>query len=104
MPPDLRRIVTFAAINAIERLAYNQFEMHLLALDRREDIETLESVMAEEKFHLSYVEGELARAQQGEHADFVAMAIEQARTRFAEFQEQRRREGHQALEKILGAG
>ena len=43
MPPDTRRIVTFGAINALERLAYNQFETHLLALDRREDIETLEA-------------------------------------------------------------
>ena len=104
MPTDLRRIVTFAAINALERLAYNQFETHLLALDRREDIETLESVMAEEKFHLSYIEGELDRAQQGEQAGFVAMALDQARARFAEFQEERRREGREALEKILGAG
>ena len=30
--------------------------------------------MAEEKFHLSYIEGELDRAQQGEQAGFVAMA------------------------------
>jgi len=104
MPPDLRRIVTFAAINAIERLAYNQFETHLLALDRLEDVAILEGVMAEEKFHLSYVEGELGRAQQGEQADFVATALEQARARFAEFQQQRRREGREALEKILGAG
>ena len=34
LPADLRRIVTFAAINAVERLAYNQFETHLRVLDR----------------------------------------------------------------------
>ncbi len=104
LPPDIRRIVTFAAINAVERLAYNQFEAHLLCLDRPEDVDTLESVMAEEKFHLSYVEGELERVQKGEHGAFVTIALEQARTRFAEFQEMKRREGGAALEKILGGG
>src|SRR5262245_48381437 len=104
MPADLRRIVTFAAINAVERLAYNQFETHLRCLDRREDIATLESVMAEEKFHLSYVEGELERVQKGENGDIVIQALEQARTRFAEFQEMKRGESGAALEKILGGG
>ena len=104
LPPDIRRIITFAAINAVERLAYNQFEAHLRCLDRPEDIETLESVMAEEKFHLSYVEGELERAEKGENGELVTTALEQARTRFAEFQEMKRRESGAALEKILGGG
>lgn len=104
LPPDIRRIVTFAAINAVERLAYNQFETHLRVLDRREDRDALESVMAEEKFHLSYVEHELDRAQTGENGDFVTMALEQARARFAEFSETKRRESGAALEKLLGAG
>src|SRR5262249_50451619 len=104
LPPDIRRIITFAAINAVERLAYNQFETHLRCLDRPEDIETLQSVMAEEKFHLSYVEGELERAEKSENAEVVTMALEQARTRFAEFQEMKRHESGAALEKILGGG
>src|SRR5262245_20030249 len=104
MPADLRRIVTFAAINAVERLAFNQFETYLWVLDRREDRETLESVMTKEKFHLSYVEGELERVQKGENGDIVIQALEQARTRFAEFQEMKRGESGAALEKILGGG
>jgi rubrerythrin len=104
LPPDMRRIVTFAAINAIERLAYNQFETHLLALDRPDDVAMLEGVMAEEKFHLSYIEGELERAQGGENGGFVATALEQARARFAEFQQTRRSQGRVALERILGGG
>jgi hypothetical protein len=104
LPADIRRIITFAAINAVERLAYNQFETHLCVLDRREDRETLESVMAEEKFHLSYVEHELERAQQGENGAFVTTALEQARLRFAQFSEMKRRESGAALEKLLGAG
>jgi hypothetical protein len=60
--------------------------------------------MAEERFHLSYVEGELERAQQGENGAFVTTALEQARTRFAEFQDLKRRESGAALEKILGGG
>ena len=104
LPPEIRRIVTFAAINAVERLAYNQFETHLRCLERPGDVETLEGVMAEEKFHLSYVEGELERVQKGENGEFVATALEQARARFAEFQEMKRRESGAALEKILGGG
>ncbi len=104
LAPEVRRVVTFAAINAVERLAYNQFETHLRVLDRREDRELLESVMAEEKFHLSYVEHELERAQQGDGGAFVATALEQARARFAEFSELKRREGQVALEQILGGG
>jgi len=104
LPPDVRRIVTFAAINAVERLAYTQFETHLRVLDRREDREALESVMAEEKFHLSYVEHELERAQKGENGGFVTIAVEQARERFAQFSEMKRRESGAALEKLLGAG
>jgi hypothetical protein len=104
LPPDIRRIVTFAAINAVERLAYNQFETHLRVLDRSEDREALEGVMAEEKFHLGYVENELERAQEGENGAFVTLAVEQARERFAQFNEMKRREGGAALEKLLGAG
>jgi rubrerythrin len=104
LPPDIRRIVTFAAINAVERLAYNQFETHLRVLDRPEDREALGGVMAEEKFHLSYVENELGRAQKGDNGAFVTLAVEQARERFAQFNEMKRRESGAALEKLLGAG
>jgi rubrerythrin len=104
LPPDMRRIITFAAINAVERLAYNQFETHLRVLDRPEDRETLEGVMAEEKFHLSYVEHELEQAQKGENGAFVMLALEQARERFAQFNEMKRRESGAALEKLLGVG
>jgi rubrerythrin len=104
LPPDIRRIITFAAINAVERLAFNQFETHLRVLDRPEDREALERVMTEEKFHLSYVEHELDRAQQGENGAFVTIAVEQARERFAQFNEMKRRESGAALEKLLGAG
>jgi hypothetical protein len=104
LPPDIRRIITFAAINAVERLAFNQFETHLRVLDRPEDREALERVMTEEKFHLSYVEHELDRAQQGENGAFVTIAVEQARERFAQFNEMKRRESGAALENLLGAG
>jgi rubrerythrin len=104
LPSDMRRIVTFAAINAVERLAYNQFETHLRVLDRPADREALEGVMAEEKFHLSYIEHELGRAQGGENGSFVTTAVEQARARFAEFSENRRRESGAALEQLLGGG
>lgn len=104
LPPELRRIIVFAGINAIERFAYNQFETHLRCLDRPEDREMLESVMAEEKFHLSYVEGELERVQHGEHASFVTMALDTARARFTEFTDARRRESRDAVERLLGAG
>lgn len=102
LPPDLRRIIIFAGINAIEKLAYNQFELHLGCLDRREDVAALQSVMDEEKFHLSYVEHELERQTKGDNAAFVAMALEQARARFAVFQQTRRAETMAALERLLG--
>ena len=104
LPAPVRRIFVFAAINAIERLAYAQFETHLLALDRPEDVANLESVMAEERFHLNYVEAELARQQAGEHATLVGNALEIARARFAEFQSMRQQEARQAIERLLGAG
>jgi len=104
LPPDMRRIIVFAGINAIERLAYNQFEMHLGCLDRREDREVLESVINEEKFHLSYVEHELERQSAGEFGSFVTTAIEQARAQFAIFQEKRRAESMARLERLLGGG
>ena len=104
LPPDIRRIITFAAINAVERLAFNQFQTHLRVLDRPEDREALEGVMAEEKFHLSYVEHELERVQQGDNGAFVTVALEQARERFAQFSEMKRRQSDEALEKLLGAG
>ena len=104
VPPDIRRIITFAAINAVERLAFNQFETHLRVLDRPEDREALEGVMAEERFHLSYVEHELERVQQGDNGAFVTVALEQARERFAQFSEMKRRQSGEALEKLLGAG
>jgi hypothetical protein len=104
LPAPLRRIFIFAAINAIERLAYAQFEMHLLALERPDDVAALEGVMAEEKFHLSYVEAELDRQQRGEHGGVVASALETARARFAEFQTARQQEARAAIERLLGAG
>ena len=74
-------------------------------LDRREDRETLESVMAEEKFHLSYVERELERAQQGENgalrhhgARAGARALRRVPARSAA------RESGEALEQLLGGG
>lgn len=103
LPSDMRRIVVFAGINAIERLAFDQFDTHLRVLDRAEDREELERVIAEEKFHLSYVEHELGRQMGGEHAGFVTMVVEQARARFAEFSTRRRREAREAVERLLGA-
>ncbi len=104
LPPEMRRILVFAGINAIERLAYNQFEAHLLCLDRREDIDALKSVMDEEKFHLSYVEHELDRQCKGELGGFVTQALEQARAQFAIFQQTRRAQAAQAIERVLGGG
>jgi rubrerythrin len=104
LPAEMRRIIVFAGINAIERLAYNQFDVHLSCLDRREDRECLQSVIDEEKFHLSYVESELERQSKGENGAFVTMALEQARARFAIFQETRRAETMDALGRLLGGG
>jgi rubrerythrin len=104
LPADLRRIIIFAGINAIERLAYNQFDVHLSCLDRREDREVLQSVIDEEKFHLSYVEQELERQSGGENGAFVTTALEQAKARFAIFQEARRAESMRALDRLLGGG
>jgi rubrerythrin len=104
LPPEMRRILVFAGINAIERLAYDQFDVHLSCLDKREDREMLQSVIDEEKFHLSYVEHELERQVKGENGAFVAMALEQARARFATFQQARRAETNEALQRLLGAG
>jgi hypothetical protein len=104
LPPEIRRVLVFAGINAIERLAYNQFETHLLCLDRREDVATLQSVIDEEKFHLSYVEHELERQSNGELGAFVTSALEQARAQFAIFQANRRAESMQAIERVLGGG
>ena len=100
----MRRIVVFAGINAIERLAYNQFDVHLSCLDRREDREVLQSVIDEEKFHLSYVENELERQMQGENGAFVTMCLDQAKARFEIFQQTRRAETIAALDRLLGAG
>jgi hypothetical protein len=104
MPPETRRIVVFAGINAIERGAYDQFETHLTCLDRKEDVDALEQVMREERFHLSYVEAELERQSAGEHAALVTTALEQARLRFGQFQQMRRQEVRAAVERILGGG
>lgn len=104
LPPDMRRILVFAGINAIERIAYNQFDVHLSCLDRREDRELLQSVIDEEKFHLSYVEHELERQMTGENAAFVTLCMEQSRARFETFQQARRAETMRALERVLGAG
>jgi len=102
LPAELRRIMVFAGVNAIERLAFTQFENHLLALDRKDDIETLKGVMQDERFHLNYVEQELERQQQGPHGEFLANAIEIARQRFAAFQEARRTEFRITMERLLG--
>src|SRR5262245_3094753 len=99
LPSDVRRIIVFAGINAIERLAFNQFELHLDCLERREDRDELQQVMNEEKFHLSYVEHELDRCTRGEHGAFVTTALEQARAGFALFQQRRRAETGAALER-----
>jgi hypothetical protein len=104
LPPSRRRIIVFAGINAIERLAFDQFEIHLQCLDRPEDVETLKGVIAEEKFHLSYVEAELERQAKGEDAGFAAIALEQAKARFREFQQARRRQSREAIERLLGGG
>jgi len=104
LPPEMRRIIVFAGINAVERLAYNQFETHLTCLERREDVEALKGVMDEEKFHLSYVEHELERQSTGELGGFVATALEQARAQFAIFQQTRRAQAMQAIERLLGGG
>jgi rubrerythrin len=104
LPPEMRRIVVFAGINAIERLAYNQFDVHLSCLDRREDRELLQGVIEEEKFHLSYVEGELEKQSKGENGAFVTMALDQARERFAMFQQMRRAETMESLQRLLGTG
>jgi hypothetical protein len=104
LPPEMRRIIVFAGINAIERLAYNQFDVHLSCLDRREDRELLQSVIDEEKFHLSYVENELEKQSKGENGAFVTMALEQARARFEIFQQMRRAETMESLQRLLGAG
>jgi hypothetical protein len=60
--------------------------------------------MVEEKFHLSYVEAELERQQQGEHGEVVSSALETARARFADFQMARQAETRAAIERLLGAG
>jgi len=85
-------------------LAYNQFDVHLSCLDRKEDRDLLQSVIDEEKFHLSYVEHELERQMNGENGAFVTMCLDQAKARFAIFQETRRAETAQALDRLLGAG
>ena len=104
LPPEMRRIVVFAGINAIERIAYNQFDVHLSCLDRREDRDLLQSVIDEEKFHLSYVENELERQMKGENAAFVTLCVEQSKARFEIFQQTRRAESMQALQRLLGGG
>jgi rubrerythrin len=102
LPPDIRRIVIFAGINAVERLAWNQFGVHLACLDRPEDRELLGSVISEEKFHLNYVEAELERQEKSEHGQIVTAALDEARRRFQRFDELRRNETRQSIERILG--
>jgi hypothetical protein len=104
LPAELRRIVVFAGINAVERGAFTQFENHLRCLERPDDVATLEGVIAEEKFHLAYVEAELQRQATGEHAAIVTTALEQARARFTEFQQLRRQETRALVERLLGGG
>jgi hypothetical protein len=104
LPPELRRICVFAGINAVERLAWTQFETHLTCLDDPRDVELLKSVMAEEKFHLNYVEAELERQSKGEHATVVTTAVDESRKRFAQFNEMRRAETRDLVERMLGGG
>jgi hypothetical protein len=104
LPPELRRICVFAGINAIERLAWTQFETHLTCLDDPGDVELLKSVMVEEKFHLNYVEAELERQSKGEHATVVTTAVDESRKRFAQFNEMRRAETRELVERMLGGG
>jgi hypothetical protein len=104
LPPDIRRICIFAGINAVERLAWTQFETHLTCLDGPDDVELLRGVMVEEKFHLNYVEAELERQLQGEHAAVVTAAVDETRARFALFNEMRRTETRTAIERMLGTG
>ena len=102
MPAELRRIIVFAGINAIERLAFNQFENHLLALDRPGDVDILKGVMKEEKFHLNYVEQELERQQSGPHGEFLANALQFARLRFDAFQQMQQTSVRTEIENLLG--
>lgn len=104
LPPEMRRIVVFAGINVIERGAYNQFETHLMCLDRKSDRDELEQVMREERFHLTYVEHELERQSKGENAAFVTMALEQSRIGFEKFRELRAAQVSEAIERALGGG
>jgi hypothetical protein len=60
--------------------------------------------MVEEKFHLNYVEAELERQMKGANGGLVGNALEQARVRFAEFQEIRRRETAARIERLLDGG
>jgi hypothetical protein len=104
LPPDVRRICVFAAINAVERLAYTQFETHLSCLYHHSDKDVLKGVMLDEKYHLNYVEHELAEQLKGPHAAIVTAAVDESRTRFAQFNEMRRAETRQLVERILGGG
>jgi rubrerythrin len=104
LPADIRRIVIFAGINAVERLAWNQFGIHLACLDSPEDRELLQSVITEEKFHLNYVEAELERQMKGEHGAIVTAALDESHKRFMRFDEVRRNETRSAIEQILGGG
>ena len=66
LPPDIRRIVTFAGDQRRSSGSPTTSSRPTCAcLDRPRGRETLESVMAEEKFHLSYVEHELERRAAG---------------------------------------
>lgn len=104
LPPEIRRIVVFASINAIERGAYNQFENHLSVLDHKSDRDELERVIREERFHLSYVEHELERQSQGEFANVVQMAMQESQKRFEEFRLERQEETRRNVERVLGGG
>jgi rubrerythrin len=101
-PLHLRRVLVFAGLNAVERLAFNGFEEQLASLERRDDRELLQGVMDDEKFHLSYVEHELERESRGENAAFVTAAVEQARERFGRFFQARRVETTQSVERLIG--
>ena len=91
-------------VTEVLALFQGQAEGWLARLDDPGDVELLKSVMAEEKFHLNYVEAELERQSKGENATVVTTAVEESRTRFAQFNETRRAETRDLVERMLGGG
>jgi len=103
LSPELRRIAVLADVNALERATFARLDAHVHALDRCEDREALARVVAEERFHLSYVEHELGRQLGGDQAAFTTLAIEQARARFHASTDVRPSAGRVVIGPALGA-